>query len=208
MSRVAFFIDLPNYYSRLLKAVSNDTKTIKDYFIHWLDFDLLAKYLSHTHIGIWVFYSGNRLGPSGDRIEGGFLNEYIKRINALEGVTAYDVNIPGEQREPYYFKCEDCGHEARAEARSEKGIDASLSVHLFDTLEAWDIAYLLSGDADYVPVIRSLRRRGKIINVAGFSDASPAIIQESYKFINLFDEFHKHDLFAFKVFKHGSIVNK
>src|SRR5262249_34172492 len=89
---------------------------------------------------------------------------------------------------------------------SEKGIDTSLTVHLFDTADSWDVAFLLSGDADFVPVVSSLRRRGKIVIGAGFGDASTALIRECYQYIDLSKEFLIDDVLAFMLFKPDGIL--
>ena len=60
----AFFIDLPNFYSRLLNSKMAELKVMKEYFLQWLDFDLLAGSLEPSFSGIWIFYSGTRFGPS------------------------------------------------------------------------------------------------------------------------------------------------
>lgn len=98
----SIFIDLPNFYSHLLNASDQPKESVRDYFLNWLDFDRLAGALSTTPQSIWVFYSGGKLGPNNARIDGGHLTNYISRINRLVGVTAHDVNIPGEQREPFF----------------------------------------------------------------------------------------------------------
>ncbi len=208
MGNVAFFVDLPNFYSRLLKSKIEDPKTLRDYFLDWLDFDLLARSLADSFTGIWVFYSGERIGPSSERIKGEDLKKYVRRINALEGVTARDVNIPGEQREPVPYKCENCGREGISEAVSEKGIDASITVHLFDTMDSWDTAYLLSGDADFVPVVASLRRRGKIVIGAGFSDASDSLIRECFDYIDLSKGYILQDVLGYLLFKKDGVLQK
>ena len=118
MSNAALFIDLPNFYSRLLKSGMESPRFLRDYVLDWLDFDLLAGSLADECTGIWIFFSGDRVGPSSDRLTGKVLQEYIRRINALQGVTARDVNIPGEQREPISYKCEKCGYEGKSELLS------------------------------------------------------------------------------------------
>jgi len=208
MSNTALFVDLPNFLSGLLKSGIESPRFLRDYVRFWLDFDLLARSLTESHMGIWIFYSGERIGPSGERIDGKYLQEYIRRINTLQGVTAHNVNIPGEQREPSSYKCDQCGHEGVSESVSEKGIDSSLTVHLFDTMDSWDTAFLLSGDADFVPVIASLRRRGKIVIGVGFSNASEALVRECYHYINIVDLFLKQDILAYNLFKKDGVVQK
>jgi uncharacterized LabA/DUF88 family protein len=199
MTIATLFVDLPNFYSRLLNSGIETPRFLRDYFLYRLDFDLLANELTGSSSSIWIFYSGKRIGPSSERIEGDYLNNYINRVNSLKGVTAYDVNIPGEQREFLTSRCKNCGHENLVESKSEKGIDASLTVHLFDTMDSWDVAYLLSGDADFVPVVASLRRRGKIIIGAGFPGASPALVRECYDYIDLGEVFLKRDVAIYSI---------
>ena len=185
MAGQAIFVDLPNFYSRLVASGIGEPRQLRDYFLDWFDFDRLARQIAGDYVPVWVFYSGLRFGPSDNRIDGTFLENFRDRTNRLQGVTARDVNIPGEQREPAKFTCDKCGKENVAEWRSEKGVDSSLTVHLFDTMDAWEVAYLLSGDADFVPVVSCLRRRGKIVVGAGFADASTALVRECFEYIDL-----------------------
>jgi hypothetical protein len=138
-------------------------------------------------------------------VEHEILAKYVDRINRLPGVTAYDVEIPGEQREPMTVICKECNNSNLVMWESEKGVDAALIVHLFDTQEAWDHAFLISGDADFTPAVRSLRRRGKLISGAGFN-ASKALIRELHDFTNLTNAFVKADFAAYKMFSDGGVV--
>jgi uncharacterized LabA/DUF88 family protein len=187
--RRALFVDLPNLYSNLLESDLQEPRLLRDYFLEWFDFDRLADKLTDEFAPVWVFYSGRRFGSKSNRIEGDYLNNFIGRINSLKGVTAHDVNIPGQQREPAKYECENCGHQGIAQWESEKGVDASLTVHLFDTMDSWDVAYLLSGDADFVPAVASLRRRGKIVAGAGFPSVSSALVRECYEYVDLREQF-------------------
>lgn len=205
--RKAVFIDLPNFYSRLLKSGLGEARELRDYFLHWLDLDLVSKWLTGEFSPTWVFYSGRRFGPSSERIEGERLEQYIKRINRLTGVTPYDANIPGEQREPFTTKC-DCGKMVSGQWESEKGVDTSLIVHLFDTADSWDEAVLLSGDADFTPAVRALRRRGKIISGAGFADAAECLVREFYRFEDLAKGLLRNDFAAYLMFGEEGIIWK
>lgn len=201
----SFFVDLPNFYSHLLKISNQPLKSVRDYFVNWLDFDRLASALSATPQSIWVFYSGGKLGPSKARIDGGYLTDYISRINRLVGVTARNVNIPGEQREPIKYHCEKCDFEGQAEWVSEKGIDSTLTVSMFDTMNSWDIAYLLSGDADFVPAVAALRRKGKMVIGIGFEDASNALVRECYNYIDTWNSILVQDYAVYTIFQDGGI---
>lgn len=196
----ALFVDLPNLYTGLLDSRIDDPRLLRDYFLLWFDFDRLAERLTGVNSPVWVFYSGRRFGPKPNRVEGDHLQRFIARCNSQMGVTAYDVNIPGEQREAAKYHCEECGHEGVAQWESEKGIDSSLAVRMFDTADSWETAYLLSGDADFVPAVASLRRRGKIVVGAGFAEPSSALVRECYYFHDLAAEFFRDDIIAFRVF--------
>lgn len=204
---MALFVDLSNFYSHCVHSKLDDPQTIREFFLHWVDFDLLAKYLTSSQDDIWVFYSGEKFGPKTARVDGQYLKEFITRINSLKGVTARDVNIPGEQRETYNAECPHCHNFFDAQSVSEKGVDASLTVHLFDTIDSWDRAYILSGDADYVPAVTSLRRRGKIVIGVGFSNASAALVRECYEYIDI-TEFMKRQMALFYIFKKEGIAEK
>jgi len=210
LPNVAFFVDLPNFYGSLLKTRIETPEFLRKYFAEGLDFDLLAQSLidgsADIITGIWVFLNGDKLGPSTARIDQNYLKTYIGRINILEAVTARDVNIPGEQRESAEYMCEICGHKGIAVALSEKGVDTSLIVHLFDTMDSWDRAFLLSGDADFVPAVTSLRRRGKTVTGVGFPMASTALVRECYSYINVREAYLEEDIFLFSIFKQDGIA--
>lgn len=208
MTAQALYVDLPNFYSHLLESWIGNPRSLRDYFLYWFDFDRLSRRLTSTVSPVWIFYSGRRFGPKPNRIEGKYLDTFVNRINSLKGVTARDVDIEGMQREAASYQCDNCGHKGVAQWESEKGVDASLTVHLFDTMEAWDVAYLLSGDADFVPVVSSLRRRGKIVNGAGFSKRSSALVRECYEYIDLWNLFFKADIFAYLIFAEDGIARK
>jgi uncharacterized LabA/DUF88 family protein len=208
MEGQALFVDLPNFYSHLLESSIDDPRLLRDYFLYWLDLDRLAERLTGEFSSVWVFYSGRRFGPRSNRIQDEHLDRYVERINSLRGVTARDADIEGKQREQTRYECEKCGHQGVAQSESEKGIDASLTVHLFDTIDSWDIAYLLSGDADFVPVVTSLRRRGKIVIGAGFSARSSALVRECYDYVDLCRLFLNEDVFAYRVFSDNGVAQR
>jgi uncharacterized LabA/DUF88 family protein len=203
----ALFVDLANFYSHLLESKIDDTRVLRDYFLNWLDFDRLASYITKGPAPVWIFYSGRKFGPRSNRVENEHLNKYIDRINKLKGVTAYDANIPSDQRETGISVCTNCGQENRIQYESEKGVDASLIVHLFDTMDSWDNAYLLSGDADFVPGVASLRRRGKIVIGVGFPNVSAALIRECYDYIDILNSFLKYDIAIYNLFKKDGIID-
>lgn len=204
----AVFVDLSNFYSSCLKSKIVEPGVMRSYFIEWLDFDRLTNYLTGEWSPTWVFYSIGKTGSSDFRITNTYQDTMIKRINRQKGVTARDVDIPGEQRETSTFKCSKCGEENTAETVGEKGVDASLTVHLFETMDTWDTAFLLSGDADFVPVVSTLRRMGKNIITVSSQNTSDALIRESYDFMNLDGGFLEFDLLGYRIFKKDGFIEK
>lgn len=205
MTRYAVFVDLSNFYSSLIREVRSLKKTlandieIRNYFLYGLELDFLAQHLSQSFQSpsIWVFYSSRKIGPRNLKIENNDLQSYIKRINSFKGVTSIDVNIPNSQREN--FECPSCGQSS--ESLSEKGVDSSLTVHMIDTMNTWDVAYLLSGDADFVPVVSYLRRNGKVVIGAGFSNPAPDLVRVCYEYVNLWQSYIKESFVTYLLFK-------
>lgn len=203
------FVDLSNFFNGLLRSGIDEHETLRDYFCDWLDFDLLGMALAGSFSAIWVFHSRGRIGSaSKPRIDHEYVPAYIDRINRLEGVTARDVDTPRAEREIIREPCPDCGAELVVEPPGEKGVDASLIVHLFDTMDAWHTAYLLSGDADFAPAVASLRRRGKRVIGAGFPGAAPTLVRECYEYVDVGDVFLQDDFAAYTLFKKGGLVER
>lgn len=205
----ALFVDLPNFYSNLLRSELADRGQLKTYFVDWLDFDLLTLRLTDSFSGIWIFYSGQRLGPKDERLSGQELRDYIKRINSLEGVTARDVGIRRRQKERVPYTCAHCNATGDAYVETEKGVDAALIVHLFETKDTWSRAFVLSADSDFMPAVASLRRRGKIIVGAGFPAlTSDALIRECYSYVDLVDAFLAQDVALYEMFRVAGLAEQ
>jgi hypothetical protein len=79
---------------------------------------------------------------------------------------------------------------------------------LFDTADSWDVSYVLSGDADYVPAVSALRRRGKVVIGAGFASPSSALVREAYFYHDLASDFIRDDFVAFRLFGAGGLVHQ
>lgn len=56
---------------------------------------------------------------------------------------------------------------------SEKGLDTSLAVDMVALQENYDVAIVLSGDADAIPAIRHLKLRNKVIAAVEFINGTP-----------------------------------
>ena len=214
-------VDLPNFYNGLVAAKLCPPDMIKRYFLDWLDLDLLSSTISpldSTDMGTWIFYSLRAMGPRALRIEKEELEAFIERQDCIEGVSSLEVGIRGKQNESYRPSCEKCGDEVErckcggkiiTRFESEKGIDSSLITHLFETIDSWATATILSQDSDYSPAVRALRRKGKIVYGAGFSKrASGALIRECYGYKDVLKEYLLADLELFSVFQKDGSLSK
>ncbi|MBM4161394.1 MAG: NYN domain-containing protein [Ignavibacteria bacterium] len=67
----------------------------------------------------------------------------------------------------------------------EKGVDTTIAIELFELAfdDVYDRAILISGDADFVPAIEYIQRRGKYIIHAGFKGQSYDIRKASWDHI-------------------------
>ena len=78
----------------------------------------------------------------------------------------------------------------KKDARREKtkGVDIALSTDVLTNgfLDNYDIAVLIAGDGDYVPMVREIKRLGKELYVAFFeSGLSPRLRLESDQFLDI-----------------------
>jgi uncharacterized LabA/DUF88 family protein len=206
----ALFVDLPNFYSNLIRSNQLADRTeLKNYFLTWLDWSSVASQLTASFSGVWIFYSRNGLGPRGERLTGKELSEYIERINRQMGVTARNAGITEKYKETAAYTCKKCGAKGWTYAGTEKGVDAALIVHLYDTMGAWSEAFVLSADSDFTPAVASLRRRGKIIVGAGFpSFTSPALVRECYSYVDLIDAFLGEDVALYSLLRQDGLAQE
>lgn len=56
---------------------------------------------------------------------------------------------------------------------TEKGIDTSLAVDMLALVDTYDVALLISGDADSIPAIQKVKYRGKQVGVVEFIKGHP-----------------------------------
>lgn len=203
-------VDLPNFYNVLARQfIANDEPDkVHDYFLKWLEMDILSESINQNCgtnenplTGTYLYYSKRAMGPNKARIRPEELSKFAERTNRESGVTVYEVDVPGEQSESFEFECIKCGQENTAQTTSEKGIDTTIITHLFETMDNWQIATILSHDADYYPAIKALRKMGKYVYAAGKLDgSSKVLVRECHSFIDVFENYLNTDIALFKAF--------
>jgi NYN domain len=69
--------------------------------------------------------------------------------------------------------------ELRGKPRRQKGVDVLLAVDMLAASfrQAFDVAILIAGDADFVPLIHEVRRHGVTVVVAGVRDSTAREMQ-------------------------------
>ncbi len=204
-------IDLPNFYNGLIVESSFEPLLTKAYFMYWLDLGLLASAINpdpKSSMGTWIYYSDRMMGRAAARISREELIEFTKRHNRLSGTSAIDVGIPGKQGESFKFTCSKCGEINATQSQSEKGIDSSLITHLFDTMDHWKTATIVSQDADYAPAVNALRKRGKLVYGAGFIDrAAESLITECFGYKDVKGGYIERDMCLFLLFQKGGSLS-
>ena len=95
----------------------------------------------------------------------------------LDRQPSFDVKIRTRKPRPRTFHCKDCGNltstcshcGVQLVTTGEKGVDAALVTDLLSLAwqRAYDVAVLVSGDADYIPAVEYVQAQGlKVINAA------------------------------------------
>ena len=142
-----------------------------------------------TYEGACVYASVNSTSIA-DRKLKAFL---VNMVNRLQG---YEVKI-FERKPAKPPRCSTCGtvintcpseHCASPLKRTvEKGVDTAIVTdmlqHAWD--DTYDIGVLLSADADFIPAVRFLNRRGKKIVHAGFTNLGHNLAKECWHQIDL-----------------------
>lgn len=210
-------VDGANVYnsvaSHLAENAGSAKTEIREYFLHWFDLDRFAKETLHTSsdpaLGIVAIHSNKPLGAGDYRIKDQDLTAFWGRQAGAPNTSCMLVDVPGEQRETYRFECKKCNHPNEALSTGEKGVDNAMTVHLFESAGSWDSACIFSRDADFVPTIWALRRRGKKVFVAAKErDRQGALARASQSFFALALDFALHDFLAFLFLRNDGVLDR
>jgi uncharacterized LabA/DUF88 family protein len=100
-------------------------------------------------------------------------NWYASREKKVEGFCGFYDKV---RRESDFIDINDNGHwklNFIAKDVDEKGIDTSLAVDSVIMIDTYDVALIVSGDADMIPSINYLKRQGKYVGVVSFIKGHP-----------------------------------
>ena len=157
MERVSVFIDGNNFYFGLRKLYGKD-KSLKTF-----DFEKFAKFLAGKNKIIAIYYYNAQLDREFNNKKFKSQKEFFSRLRAIPNFhlvlcKLLKRNITGTDKYYYIIK-EDDIHMA------VDMVDGSADDH-------FDIAILVSGDGDFVPAVKSVKRRDKQIENVYFRGSS------------------------------------
>lgn len=156
------FREVERYITKLRTA---PRETCKAYLKWWFDVDRLVSETlgqqslhldtSFGGLGTVIFHSRKAAGKEKEgedestqdaervTLDGTETPAFWERQGSAPHTSAMLVDVPGGKQ------------------GKETGLDISIVVHLFETMDLWDTAVLFTADSDLVPAVWSLRRRGK-----------------------------------------------
>jgi uncharacterized LabA/DUF88 family protein len=191
--KVKIFIDFWNlqlswneYHKRI-----GATKSIRIPWEKTLTRVLLSRIDANAiYAGTHVYASINPRNPNDRK-----LNSFLQTMDMFQG---YKVNVK-ERKPAKCIRCTNegcrkeithCPHCSKELIRTvEKGVDTMIAIELFHYAldNVYDKAVLISGDADFVPAIEYIQRRGNHIIHAGFKNQAFAIKKACWAHIDFED---------------------
>jgi len=147
-------VDGPNLYNDVGRYLAIQEPPPRSYFTDWFDIDRLVRATVpeidrwKNDLGIVLVHSRNKLGESGaaHHLAGAHeVDPFWARQGANPRSSSLLIEIPGSG------------------GKKEAGVDVAIVTYLFETMTSWDLAILFAADADFVPAVWSLRRKGKSI---------------------------------------------
>ena len=149
------FVDYQKLGRLINRQIPLDSEVIKTYLFAYKPCDELMLLEPYQRYYNWL--TGMKKTPYLEVIEG---RQDIHRIHGVE----FDINDPSTY------------------TTEEKETDINIATHMITKgfQNAYDIAILVSGDTDYVQVIRTLHDLGKIVVIAHFPEQNIAKYQGMY----------------------------
>ncbi len=157
MERVAIFIDGNNFYFGLRKIYGKD-KSLKDF-----DFQSFANFLAGERKVTEIYYYNAQLDKEFNSKKFKSQKEFFAKLRKIPNFNLVlckllKRNITGTNKHYYIIK-ED---------------DINMAVDMVDGSadDIFDTSILVSGDGDFVPAVRSVKRRNKIVENIYFDGSS------------------------------------
>lgn len=173
MKNIPMIIDGPNYINRVIELGIDPIHISRQLSLEGLREVVNAKLkqyesLSGTSESVELICSKKRFGPQKSKFSGDEQSLLIDRFRAEIGVYVDVVEIPGS---------------------SEKGIDMTVSGKMEDYAKDADAMVLVSADRDFIPVLRKLRHKVKILLIALHEGYPIELQNEGYATIFLHEDY-------------------
>lgn len=190
----------------------------RNYFRDWFDLDRLVYIAIERNgiedfrakgLGAVIFHSAKAVGRNAVRLGGEDADRFWGRQASAPGMSTVLVTVPGEQPERSTGICPQCQKTVNVTSTTEKGVDTSMVTYLYESLDQWTDAVLVTSDADFVPPIQALRRRGKRVFVAAVeSEGSGALKRACQTFFAVPPDFLTRDMATFSILQPGGLLDK
>ena len=188
MSRVRIFIDFWNF-SLGMRNYDPGYRLDWEKFPGVLVNEVTQPSGNGTHEGSCVYASIDSSSHSDRR-----LKDFL--VNTVNRMAGYEIKI-FERKPAKPPRCSNCGNEivvcpsqncgSPLKRTVEKGVDTAIVTdmlqHAWD--DTYDIGVLLSADADFIPAVRFLNRRGKKIVHASFTNLGQNLANECWQQVDL-----------------------
>lgn len=189
-------VDGPNLYNRVCEHLAGlgEPERALEYLKDYFDIDrLIAASLGSiaNKLGVIIFHSNKQLGEKAFRLTGPETEAFWTRQGLNPDASTSLVVIPG------------------ATSAAEKGVDTAVTTYLYETVDHWQSCCIVSDDADFVPPVQALRRRGKIVFalVSGKRD-DDALARATQRAYRIDGEFLHADFYLSTMYARGGRLDE
>lgn len=145
------------------------------------------KFLTHQKVGIFI--DAENIEMSGYNIHGE-RTDYKKLVEAIGGIRQiiriiYYKPIHKDISEDFKKFWSDLGGEIK---QPEKNADSWITIDAVTLSEKLDVAILVSGDKDYLPLIWYLKSRGCKVEVWSYPETTAALLREAADYFFAMDD--------------------
>jgi uncharacterized LabA/DUF88 family protein len=180
MQRTMCFIDYQNFNIELMNHYRLHNQTLKS-----INYSLLARNINEIIpmesqvIKTYLFASK----PCDELMQLPKFQKYYDWLESIKNHPYFEV-IEGRQEIRTINRIQYDVHDPDTYTTIEKGTDVNMSVQMISKAfqNAYDIAILVSGDTDYIPIVKTLHQIGKTVVLATFPH------QNVNKYKNLYDQ--------------------
>lgn len=172
MKNIPILVDGPNFINRLLENGINPNHIAKQLSLETLRKTVNAHIDELDHLAgrcetVEFFCSNKRFGPQAKKFTEDQQVGLLDRLRKEIGVYIDVIDIPGS---------------------SEKGIDITISGKIEDYSSDLEAVVLITADRDYIPTLRKLRHKIKVLLVTVKEDYPKELSNEGYATLNLRQE--------------------